>query len=136
TFGFARTEASPTLSSALSILAQASVVGILYVGVRSRVRDAAILFIPNCVMLACNVLETTASMPQLYNQPWASWMRQFLAQILTWPFSMGAFQLVGDLEMLAVLVILVRRYARSRQDEERLESELEAARAVQKVLIP
>jgi len=38
--------------------------------------------------------------------------------------------------MFAVLVILVRRYARSRQDEERLESELEAARAVQKVLIP
>jgi hypothetical protein len=136
TFGFARTEASPTLSSALSLLAQASVVGILYVGVRSRVRDSAILFIPNCVMLACNVLEMTASMPQLYNQHWAGGMRQFLAHIFTWPFSISAFQLVGDLEMLAVLVILVRRYARSRQDEERLESELEAARAVQKVLIP
>ena len=59
-----------------------------------------------------------------------------LGHITTWPFNLSAFQLVGDLEMLAVLVILVRRYARSRQDEERLESELEAARAVQKVLIP
>jgi hypothetical protein len=135
-FGFARTGATPTLSAVLSLLAQAGVVGILYVGVRRRVRDAAILFIPNCVMLSCNVVETIASMPQFYNQHWAGWMRQFLAHIITWPFNIGAFQLVGDLEMLAVLVILLRRYARTRQDEERLESELEAARAVQKVLIP
>jgi sigma-B regulation protein RsbU (phosphoserine phosphatase) len=37
--------------------------------------------------------------------------------------------------MFAVLVILALGYARSRGDEERLESELEAARSVQKVLI-
>ena len=87
-------------------------------------------------MLACNVLQTIASLPQFYTQPWAGWIRHLLSRFITWPFNVGAFQLVGDLEMLAVLVILVRRYARSRQDEERLESELEAARAVQKVLIP
>ena len=43
---------------------------------------------------------------------------------------------MGDLSNLVILVVLVRRYARSRRDEERLESELEAARTVQKVLIP
>ncbi len=136
TFGFARSAGMPTLSSALTILTQGCIVGILAIGERRRVRDAAILLIPNCVMLACNVLQGIASLPQLYAQPWAGWIRLLLSRTIAWPFSLGAFQLVGDLEMLAVLVILVRRYARSRQDEERLESELEAARAVQKVLIP
>jgi hypothetical protein len=136
TFGFGRSAGIQTLSSLLGILTQACVVGIIAIGERRRVRDAAILLIPNCVMLACNVLQAIASLPELYAQPWAGWIRQLLSRTITWPFNLGAFQLVGDLEMLAVLVILVRRYARSRQDEERLESELEAARAVQKVLIP
>ena len=135
-YGFARRTATPILMFSLGVLTQACVVGILAIGVRRRERDAAILLIPNCVMLACIILQTIASLPQLYAQPFAGWIRQLLSQIITWPFNVGAFQLVGDLEMLAVLVILVRRYARSRQDEERLESELEAARAVQKVLIP
>ena len=135
-FDFVRSAAMPTLGSVLSIIAQACVVGILAMGARQRVRDAAILLIPNCVMLSCDVLQAIASLPQLYSQPWAGWIRHLLSNMITWPFNLGAFQLVGDLEMLAVLIILVRRYARSRQDEERLESELEAARAVQKVLIP
>ena len=136
TFGFARSTAIPTLSFFLGILTQACVVGILSMGARRRERDAAILLIPNCVMLACDVLQTISSLPQLNAQPFAGWIRHLLFQVISWPFNVSAFQLVGDLEMLAVLVILVRRYARSRQDEERLESELEAARAVQKVLIP
>ena len=38
--------------------------------------------------------------------------------------------------MYTVLFVLLRRYARYRRDEERLEAELEAARTVQRVLIP
>ena len=136
TFGIVRNPALLPLGPAFGMLSQACVVGILAIGARSRQRDAAILLIPNCVMFACNTLETISGLPQLYGYPWAAWMRHFLSNAFTWPFSISAFQFVGDLEMLAVLVILVRRYARSRQDEERLESELEAARAVQKVLIP
>ncbi len=135
-FAIIRSDAGPVLSSALGIVAQTFVVAILWKGTRSRVRDAEFLLIPNCVMLACNAMETLAGLPMVYGQPWAGWMRHLLSRIITWPFTLSAFQLVGDLEMLAVLLILVRRYARSRQDEERLESELEAARAVQKVLIP
>lgn len=136
TFGILRDAVIPTLGSALSVVSQACIVGILAIGARRRQRDATILLVPNCVMLSCDVLQAIANLPQLYAQSWAAWMRTFLGQIITWPFNLGAFQLVGDLEMLAVLVILVRRYARSRQEEERLESELEAARAVQSVLIP
>lgn len=122
--------------SVLGILTEASVVGILAIGVRNRERDAEILLIPNCVMLACNVLQAVSSSTPFYDQPWAGWMRDFLSRCITWPFNVSAFQLVGDLEMLAVLVILIRRYAQSRQDEERLESEFEAARAVQQVIVP
>ena len=87
--------------SLLGILTQACVVGIIAIGERRRVRDAAILLIPNCVMLACNVLQAIASLPELYAQPWAGWIRQLLSRTITWPFNLGAFQLVGDLEMLA-----------------------------------
>ncbi len=135
-FGIARSAAIPSLSSALGLLTQACVVGILWIGARRRERDAEFLLIPNCVMLACDAMETLAVLPLFYAQTWAGWIRGLLDHITRWPFNLSAFQLVGDLEMLAVLLILVRRYARSRQDEERLESELEAARAVQKVLIP
>jgi serine phosphatase RsbU (regulator of sigma subunit) len=44
--------------------------------------------------------------------------------------------LLGDLTNSFVLALLILRFARSRQDEERLKSELEAARMVQQVLVP
>jgi stage II sporulation SpoE-like protein len=124
------------VSELIGTIAQVLVVGILWIGLRRGDRDVPYLLIPNCVMLAAKVLVTLSTWPNLYAEPWAGWMRHLLNQTITWPYTIGAFQIIGDFEMLAVLVILVRRYARSRQDEERLESELEAARAVQKVLIP
>jgi sigma-B regulation protein RsbU (phosphoserine phosphatase) len=53
-----------------------------------------------------------------------------------WPFPISGDAFMGDLTNVVVLILLVRRYALSRQDEERLESELEAARTVQEVLVP
>jgi len=44
--------------------------------------------------------------------------------------------MLGFLEVYAVLIVLVRRYATSRNDEERMEAELEAAHAVQARLVP
>jgi hypothetical protein len=130
---------TPALQSTVDLfaaLAQACIVGILWMGERRRDPDAPLLLIPNCVMLAAGIMRLIARLPQTADQPWAAWMHSLFAQAITWPFNVGAFQIIGDLEMLAVLVILFRRYARSRQEEERLEAELEAARAVQKVLIP
>jgi sigma-B regulation protein RsbU (phosphoserine phosphatase) len=43
---------------------------------------------------------------------------------------------VETIFLFAMLILLVRRFTRTRQQEERLTSELEAARAVQQVLIP
>ena len=53
-----------------------------------------------------------------------------------WPFPINGAQFMGDLFNLVVLILVIGRYARSRQDEDRLESELEAARTVQSVLVP
>ncbi|HKF46518.1 MAG TPA: SpoIIE family protein phosphatase [Terracidiphilus sp.] len=118
------------------MLAQVCVVGMLWVGARRGHPDAPLLLVPNCLMLACNIMRAGVSLPVLGATASAAWISGFLNSTITWPFTIGAFQLAGDFEMFAVLVILVRAYARSRRDEERLESELEAARAVQSVLIP
>ena len=135
-FGNAQFPALQSMDDLFNALTQACIVGILWIGARDRDPDAPILLIPACVMLAANVMRIVVELPQVAQMSWAAWMRHFFAQTITWPYSVGVFQIIGDLEMLAVLVILVRRYARSRQEEERLESELEAARAVQSVLIP
>ena len=60
---------------------------------------------------------------------------KFFEEPVHWPFAIHGDD-IAILVNYAVLFVLVRRYARSRRDEERLVSELEAARAVQKVLIP
>jgi serine phosphatase RsbU (regulator of sigma subunit) len=63
-------------------------------------------------------------------------MDWFFTGFTKWPFPMGARELSILLPNLAMLGILVQRFARSRRDEERLAGELEAARVVQQILIP
>ena len=62
--------------------------------------------------------------------------RQRLEQPFTWPFPASSQNVADFLMLLSILAILVLRFARTRRDEERMSSELEAARAVQQVLIP
>jgi Stage II sporulation protein E (SpoIIE) len=63
---------------------------------------------------------------------WASaWSRLF-----QWPFPISMQNIADFLMQISILAILVLRFARSRRDEERHASELEAARAVQQVLVP
>ena len=53
-----------------------------------------------------------------------------------WPFPMTMNEISTTLSQLSIFGILLLRFARSRRDEERLKNELEAARAVQQVLVP
>jgi len=62
--------------------------------------------------------------------------RQQLEQPFTWPFPASAQNVADFLMQLSILAILVLRFARTRRDEERQAAELEAARAIQQVLIP
>jgi hypothetical protein len=54
----------------------------------------------------------------------------------TWPIPFGVANISDLLVQTSLLAILVLRFARTRSEEEHLKSELEAARAVQQVLIP
>jgi len=59
-----------------------------------------------------------------------------VGQLFTWPFPVSARNIVDFLMQISILAILVLRFARTRRDEERHALELEAARAVQQVLVP
>jgi hypothetical protein len=117
-------------------LIQACFVAVLWRGARRNRIDAALLLIPNCIMLALHALDDISRLQVFSSEPWTHWIQNALRHAITWPFQMRASDLAGLFEMFAVLVILLRSYVRTREDEERLESELEAARAVQQVLIP
>ena len=56
--------------------------------------------------------------------------------LFQWPFPISVQNIADFLCQISILAILVLRFARTRRDEERMSSELEAARTVQQVLIP
>lgn len=121
------------IPSALGVLIKACFVGVLWRGRKRNRVDAALLLIPNSVMFAVTFID--AIVPGLSFQ-WARWMHQVMQYFIQWPFSMSVFDVVGLCETFAVLIILLRSYVKTSSDEERLEAEFEAARTVQKVLIP
>jgi sigma-B regulation protein RsbU (phosphoserine phosphatase) len=61
---------------------------------------------------------------------------QFFIGFTNWPFPLGTFQTTGIAVQLALFTILLFRFVRTRSDEERYKTELEAARTVQQVLVP
>jgi hypothetical protein len=98
--------------------------------------DARLLIVPFTLSFSLNVIGFLLALPGIVERVWAKSVGAFLNRISDWPFPISAFNLAGDLAMFSVVAVLVFRYARSRRDEERFEAELEAARAVQHVLIP
>ncbi len=62
--------------------------------------------------------------------------RERYLNLFTRPFPISSQDVADFLCQISILAILVLRFARSRRDEERHASELEAAQAVQQVLIP
>lgn len=109
---------------------------LLYRGVSHGNREARLLIVPFTLSFSLNFLGNLFLLPGLAERPWAIVIIGHLRRVASVPFPMSAFNLVGDLAMFSVMAVLILRYARSRSDEERLASELEAARAVQHVLIP
>jgi len=65
----------------------------------------------------------------------AFWARMW-GQLFSWPFPISIQDVADFLCQISILAILVLRFARTRRDEERQASELEAARVVQRVLVP
>lgn len=103
---------------------------------RAGSMEAGILLIPEAWVVCETVVQRITAMPYFVHQAWAQTFVHYINYGFNTPFPYYIPSLRGDVTNLVVLLILILRYARSRADEERLESELEAARTVQKVLIP
>jgi Stage II sporulation protein E (SpoIIE) len=115
---------------------QVCVLLLLFVAARRGSLDARLLLGPVGLSFGLGVVERLLWAAHFAGYTALEAFRQQLDQSFTWPFP-GSSQNVADFLMqLSILAILVLRFARTRRDEERMFSELEAARTVQQVLIP
>lgn len=68
---------------------------------------------------------------------WAApYLDLFFNGITDRPFPLGTYQATGIAVQLALFAVVLLRFARTRSEEERYKTELEAARVVQQVLVP
>jgi hypothetical protein len=103
---------------------------------RRRDPDALLLLIPVGISYAVDV---TGNIAMVANTAGYGVARDFLSwwqNVARWPFPIGMPDIADTLMQLSIFGIMLLRFARSRRDEERLKGELEAARAVQQVLVP
>ena len=115
---------------------QVCVLLLLFVAARRGSLDARLLLGPIGLSFGLGVVERLLWAAHFAGYTALEEFRQQLDRSFTWPFP-GSSQNVADFLMqVSILAILVLRYARTRRDEERMASELEAARTVQQVLIP
>jgi stage II sporulation SpoE-like protein/7TM protein involved in diverse intracellular signaling len=112
------------------------VAAMVYRAWRSGNKDGRLLMLPSAIAMIPSVLKAVVVTPPFAHQAWALATEHFLDNGIRWPFSYDFGSFIGDFSNLLVLFVVINRFARSRRDEERFESELEAARAVQQVLIP
>ena len=63
-------------------------------------------------------------------------MPDWFYEPVSWPFSLSIYDIPDALFLLAMLVILIHRFTRTRLHEDSLERERDAARTVQQVLVP
>jgi hypothetical protein len=120
----------------LSLPYYASILVLLYSGARRAIPDARLLLGPVA-------LSYTAETVRIVGYAVMSWgrldmLRYFvwLLPAFQWPFPFFIQDVANLLMQLSIIAILLMRFARTRRDEQRLEAELESARAVQQVLVP
>jgi hypothetical protein len=109
------------------------IVCLLAVRARQNYLDARVLLVPVLLQSIATLLQRAAIVTYVLD-----WQHRwgFQVALTNRPFPITVTQ-AGDLLFLAaVLVILIRRFTRSRTEEERYASEFDAARSVQQYLIP
>ena len=103
---------------------------------RERNMEARVLFIPFSISSAYMAISYLVSVFGWMRFAWVAAAIMGSQRLISRPFPVSFGNLIGVLCNVAVGSVLILRFARSRRDEERLAAELEAARAVQHVLIP
>jgi Stage II sporulation protein E (SpoIIE) len=109
---------------------------LLYFPARRGNLDARLLLGPNGLGCVTSFAGSLVVVFESAGYTWATVYQQRFDQLFTWPFPVSVGDLVDFLCQISILAILVLRFARTRRDEERQASELEAARVVQRVLVP
>jgi sigma-B regulation protein RsbU (phosphoserine phosphatase) len=127
------TSASVTLAK---LPYQVCVLVFLFFAARRGSLDARLLLGPVGLSFGLGVVERLLWAAHFAGYTALEAFRQQLDQTFTWPFPASSQNVADFLMQLSILAILVLRFARTRRDEERMSSELEAARTVQQVLIP
>jgi stage II sporulation SpoE-like protein len=131
---------SPATSTSLRLLFDLPIVAYILVLLFRRAlagsRDARLLFVPTVLLYGASILGgLLLFMFQL------GWWWRVLASVNQWnvfqtPFQVPLQVFVQLIFIVALLAFLIRRFARSRAQEERYSTDLEAARTLQQVLIP
>jgi hypothetical protein len=111
-------------------------VAILIEGVKRRDPDARLLLIPVGLNALANWINNLLWVIETTGHAWIRPVRTFWMHTFRWPFPFGLYDLSIAFLLIAILAVVVLRFARSRQEEEQLNSEFEAARTVQQLLIP
>ena len=111
-------------------------VAMLVQGVRRRNPDARLLLIPVGLNALANWINDLLWAIQTTGHSWIRPVWTFWNHTFHWPFPFGLYDLSIAFLLIAILAVVVLRFARSRQEEEQLNSEFEAARSVQQLLIP
>ena len=109
---------------------------LLVQGVMRRNPDALLLLIPVGLNTLANWINDSLWAILTGGHRWVEPYWTFWNRTFNWPFPFGLYDLSIAILLLAILGIVVLRFARSRHDEEQMKNEREAARAVQQVLIP
>ena len=113
-----------------------TVLALLIQGARRRDPDALLLLIPVGLNAARMLIEMIVWAAATSGLGTAQRLDAWLLDVTDWPFPIAMSDIGDTLMQLSIFGILLLRFARSRRDEERMKSELEAARAVQQILVP
>ncbi|HEY6846526.1 MAG TPA: PP2C family protein-serine/threonine phosphatase [Terracidiphilus sp.] len=99
-------------------------------------QDARLLLGPVGLLCGSAFIGDVLTALRSLGYAWAAAFQYRYFHLFTRPIPVSATNLFDFLVQISIFTILVLRFARTRRDEERQASELEAARTVQRVLIP
>jgi len=101
---------------------------------RAGLPDAKLLLVPVLLSLTLTPIET--AFWGTYQLGWQKAVTSPYLNLFTRPFTFTGNDAVEIFFLLAILAILINRFARTRREEQRLAGELEAARGMQSLLVP
>jgi len=110
------------------------IITVVFTGVRQKSHDARLLFIPAALATSATLFVDLAW--TTYILGWQHWITDTDVLLTVEPFPITSRQAVAALFLLAVSGILILRFTRTRSQEERFAGEVQAARNVQRYLIP